>query len=79
MDENQAQMETPSVGGTPAQAPQPELTVTDLNNIRSVLDLAIRRGTFGGSEISSVGAVFDRLNAFLNAIAAPQDSANQPQ
>lgn len=60
-------------GATPTQ---PELTITDLVNLRSVVDVAVRRGAFGATEISSVGAVFDKLNAFLNAVAPPkQESA----
>lgn len=59
----------------PAQTqPQAELTISDLNNIRSVLDVAVRRGAFSASEASSVGSVFDRLNNFLNAVA-PQKPA----
>lgn len=50
----------------------PELTVTDLVNLRSVVDVAVRRGTFGANEISSVGAVFDKLNSFLNAVTTAQ-------
>lgn len=56
----------------------PELTVTDLNNLRSVLDVAVRRGAFGAAEITSVGQVFDRLNAFLNNINPPKSEA-QPE
>ena len=48
---------------------QPELSITDLKNIRAILDVAVRRGAFGASEISGVGAVFDRLNTFLEALA----------
>lgn len=62
-------------------AAQPELSVTDLKNIRAILDVAVRRGTFGASEISGVGAVFDRLNNFLNVIApadVPAADAEQP-
>jgi hypothetical protein len=63
--ENQEQNQTPT---------QPELSITDLKNIRAILDVAVRRGTFGANEISGVGAVFDRLNNFLNAVA-PADTA----
>lgn len=58
-----------------AQA-QPELGIADLQNIRTILNVAVRRGVFGAAEISSVGAVFDRLNAFLNAVA-PQTAEQQ--
>lgn len=48
---------------------QPELTVTDLANIRAIIDVAVRRGAFGAAEAAGVGAVFDKLNNFLNAVA----------
>lgn len=59
-----------------AQPAQPELGIADLQNIRTILNVAVRRGVFGAAEISSVGAVFDRLNAFLNAVA-PQTAEQQ--
>ena len=74
----QAQMETQPVGGeAPAAAPTPELTITDLINIRAVVDVAVRRGAFGAAEASAVGAAFDKLNTFLNAVA-PAKTEEQP-
>ena len=61
MEDNQTQA---------AEAPQ--LSITDLQNIRSIVDIAVRRGAFGAAEVSSVGQVFDRLNSFLNAVAPQQ-------
>jgi hypothetical protein len=58
-------------------ASQPELSITDLQNLRAIVDTAIRRGTFSGSEISSVGAVYDRVNSFINAVSA-QEGGNLP-
>lgn len=55
----------------------PELTVSDLVNIRSVIDVAVRRGTFNASEISGVGSVFDKLNAFIVAVSS-QKPEGQP-
>jgi len=46
----------------------PELTLSDLNQIRSILELSFRRGTFLASEATSVGAIFDKLNNFLNSV-----------
>jgi hypothetical protein len=63
----------PEAAPTADQAPQ--LTIADLQNIRGILDVAVRRGAFGGAEASSVGSVFDRLNAFLNAVAPAADQA----
>ena len=74
--EDQAQVATEEgVGGTTPAAP--ELTITDLANLRSIVDVAVRRGVFAATEISAVGATFDKLNAFLNAVA-PQKTDEQP-
>ena len=67
--ENQEAQVSQAVGEEAQAAPAPELTITDLINIRSVVDVAVRRGAFGASEVSAVGAAFDRLNTFLNAVA----------
>lgn len=67
----------PSVEAEGEPAAQPDLTITDLNNIRSVLDVAVRRGAFSAAEISAVGAIFDRLNNFLNAVAPPKTETPQ--
>jgi hypothetical protein len=48
-----------------------------LANLRSVVDVAVRRGAYAATEISAVGAAFDKLNAFLNAVA-PQTPEAQP-
>jgi hypothetical protein len=72
----QAQTASQPVGGE-AQPAAPELTITDLINIRSVVDVAVRRGAFGANEASAVGAAFDRLNTFLNAVA-PAKTEEQP-
>lgn len=63
------------------QPTQPELTITDLQNIRSVIDVAARRGAFAGAELTSVGNVFNRLDTFLNSVAPPAsaDESTQPQ
>jgi hypothetical protein len=58
---------------------QPQLTIVDLQNLRAIIDTAVRRGTFGATEISAVGAAFDRLNAFLAAVAPVEQQPSQPQ
>lgn len=75
MEKETAQMENPAVGGEqPAPQPNPELTINDLTNVRSVLDIAVRRGAFAANELTGVGAVYDKLNAFLNAIASQAEA-----
>lgn len=66
--ENQEQKQTPA---------QAELSIADLQNIRTLIDVAVRRGTFGASELSSVGSVFDRLNAFLSAVTPPPQEGSE--
>ena len=75
----QAQVAGGDVGGTEQAQTAPELNITDLQNIRAIIDTAVRRGAFGASEATAVGSVFDRLNTFLNAVAAAQQpSAEEP-
>jgi hypothetical protein len=82
--ENQEQAQLVSDGVAPADAPKPpELSIADLQNIRTIIDAASKRGAFGAAELSSVGSTFDRLNAFLNSVAPPPADpaappANQP-
>lgn len=53
----------------------PELTVQDLGNLRAIIDVAAQRGAFRAPEMEAVGAAFNKLNTFLNAIApAPETS-----
>jgi hypothetical protein len=71
--ENQENAQT-EVAQTQDGAPptQPDLTISDLQNLRAIIDVAVRRGAFGASEVSGVGAAFDKLNTFLNAVAPPK-------
>jgi hypothetical protein len=69
----EAQVTGDAVGGEEAAQAAPELTITDLANIRSIIDVAVRRGAFGANEVSAVGATFDRLNTFLNAVNPPKE------
>lgn len=73
--ENQEQTQVPEQAAEAAQ--QPQLSINDLQNLRSIVDMAVRRGAFGASEMSAVGAAYDRVNAFLNAVA-PQTEQQTP-
>lgn len=65
-----------AVGGDAGQAQQapatPELTIADLTNLRAVIDVAAQRGAFRAAEMSAVGAVFNKLNGFLEAVYPQQ-------
>ena len=47
-----------------------QITIADLDTIKNIVDLACTRGAFHGAEVSQVGAVFDKLTAFLEAVVA---------
>jgi uncharacterized protein YggE len=53
-----------------------QITIADLDTIKNIIDLAVSRGAFRGGEISQVGAVYDKLTAFLNAVIE-QAKANE--
>ena len=77
LDQGQAQT-TEAVGGAP-EAQQPELTIQDLGNLRAIIDVASQRGAFKAAEFQAVGAAFNKLNDFLNAVtpAAPAGDTQQ--
>ena len=74
-EDNTAQVASTAVSGDATAVPeQPQLSITDLQNLRAIVDVSVKRGAFGASEISAVGATFDKLNAFLNAVAPQADA-----
>ena len=52
-----------------------QITVADLDALRGIVDTAASRGAFRGAELAQVGAVYDKLTAFLNTVIA-QAKAN---
>lgn len=68
----------PTPAETPTEAPAldgGQLTIADLQALASVIDVACRRGAFGASEVTEVGAVFDKLNNFLQIISQQKAAA----
>jgi len=49
-----------------------ELTVNDLQLLRQTIDVATSRGAFKANEMMTVGTVFNKLEAFLTAVAQQQ-------
>ncbi len=56
-----------------------ELTIVDLQNIRAILDVAARRGAFGGAELTAVGTVYNKLDSFLKAVEKTENSAENKE
>ena len=72
----QPEVAQPQDQGAPSQ---PDLTISDLQNLRAIIDVAVRRGAFSASEVSGVGAAFDKLNVFLNAVAPAKGQEPAPK
>jgi hypothetical protein len=71
------QVNNETVQETTAPAPAPELNLNDLAGMRSLIEIVTQRGAFKAEELSSVGILFDKINAFLKAAQAAQP-APQP-
>jgi hypothetical protein len=61
------------------QAPAPDLTVQDLTAMKSIIDVASTRGAFKPNEMTTVGTVYSKLEAFLNAVQAQQEAQTEAQ
>lgn len=63
------------------------ITVTDLDTLRNLIDLACTRGAFRASEVKVVGELHEKLTNFLEAVIAQAkaqeevaaDASGQPQ
>ena len=58
-----------------AQAPKPDptaLSIGDLKNLSTILDVASTRGAFKANEMAGVGFLYNKLQAFLAKVAPEQ-------
>lgn len=65
--------ETTEAVETPASQPATQdisLTVADLRNLRTIIDIASTRGAFRGAELKAVGETFEKLDNFVKAVDA---------
>jgi hypothetical protein len=51
------------------QAQGPDLTVQDLQALKSIIDVASQRGAFKPNEMMTVGQTYNKLEQFLNAVS----------
>jgi len=59
----------------PVEQPAGELTIQDLNAIKTIIDVASQRGAFRPGEMVTVGQTYNKLEQFL---VASQAQAAQP-
>jgi hypothetical protein len=50
----------------------PDLTVQDLQALKSIIDVASQRGAFKPNEMMTVGQTYGKLETFLAAVAQQQ-------
>jgi hypothetical protein len=50
-----------------------ELNINDLAALRSIVDVASSRGAFKAAEMEAVGKVYNKLNTFLESVAAKKE------
>lgn len=55
--------------GAQPPASGPDLNISDLIGVKNVLEVAIARGAFKATEVEAVGKIFNKLNAFLEAVS----------
>jgi hypothetical protein len=56
-----------------------QITVADLDALRTIVDIAAQRGAFRGAELTQVGAVYDKLTTFLDAVVAQAKEAAEAE
>ena len=70
-------------GNAPEGAPEGQIPesigLQDLQLLAQIVDLASQRGAFRGNELTQVGVVFDKLNAFLGYVGEQQAQAAEAQ
>lgn len=52
-----------------------QLTLADLASIQSIIEAASTRGAFRANELAQVGAIYNKLSAFLTVAQAQADAA----
>ena len=50
----------------------PDLTVQDLQAVKSIIDVASQRGAFKPNEMMTVGQTYGKLETFLEAVSQQQ-------
>jgi hypothetical protein len=67
------------VAGTAPAGPGTDLTIADLKNLATIIDVASTRGAFRANEMATVGVMFNKLSAFLAKVAPADKPAEQAE
>jgi|LULL01.1.fsa_nt_gb hypothetical protein len=58
--------------GAPGEQPVGGLSIGDLRNLATIMDVASTRGAFRANEMATVGLLYNKLNQFLIKVAPQQ-------
>jgi hypothetical protein len=79
-DTNKATASPEAPATAPATGGPVDLTVQDLNTLRTVIDIATQRGAFKANELQAVGTTYNKLDMFLQQVQkAQQDAQPTPE
>jgi len=78
IDEDIAMADAPATEAPESTAPQepagPDLNVSDLASLKSIIEVATQRGAFKANELEAVGKTFNKLSTFLEAVTAQKEA-----
>jgi hypothetical protein len=63
----------------PAGQAGADLSIADLKNLATIIDVASTRGAFRANEMATVGVMFNKLSAFLAKVAPADKPAEQAE
>lgn len=67
--QNQPQEQQTAAPAPEAAATAPDLNISDLVALKSIIDVASQRGAFKANELEAVGKTYNKLNNFLESVA----------
>jgi len=73
-----AQPTAPAQDQAPGQPDPTALSIGDLKNLATILDVASSRGAFKAAEMAGVGLMYNKLQAFLAKVAPEQKPGEAP-
>jgi len=62
---------------TSSQVEPAALGVADLQNAAQIIDAAVTRGAFKASEAAQVGAVYNKIQAFIQSVVESQQQQTE--
>lgn len=62
-----------------ASEPSVTITISDLQNILVLIDLATQRGALRAGELTSVGALYDKISTFVKESAGSEEQTKEKE